>query len=158
MNILLIFTGKTSDDWLQNGINEYIQRVQRYINFDCCTIQQIKQTANMPQQIIKENEAAKQLKLVKNDDYVVLLDDKGNHYNSEDFSKFIQKRMLSGCKRLVFVVGGAYGFSNTMYERANLKLSLSAMTFSHQIVRVIFMEQLYRAFTILNNEPYHHGG
>ena len=157
MNILLIFTGKTNEDWLQKGINEYMLRVQRYINFDCVSIPQMKQTANMPQQIIKENEAAKQLKILKNDDYVVLLDDKGNNYDSEGFSQFIQKRMLSGCKRLVFIVGGAYGFGKAISERADIKLSLSAMTFSHQIVRVIFMEQLYRAFTIINNEPYHHG-
>lgn len=157
MKIILILTGKTNQEWIQKGSSEYLQRILRYINFEIVTITQIKQKANMPQNIVKDNEAVKQLKYIKDDDYVVLLDENGKKLDSKGFSDVLQKRMLSGNKRLLFVIGGAYGFGKSIIDRADSKLSLSSMTFSHQIVRVIFLEQLYRAFTIINNEPYHHG-
>jgi len=158
MKILLLLTGKTDKNWIQQGIDEYFQRISKYIHFEIITVALPKQynSNNIPFNKIKSVEAEKQLKIIRTDDYVVALDEHGKSCKSKDFAKFIENRTLSGNKRVVFVIGGAYGLCKTIIERSDFQLSLSAMTFSHQIVRLLFMEQLYRAFTIIKNEPYHH--
>lgn len=156
MTIKLVCVGKTDKKPIQELIDVYSNRLQHYIKFEMEIIPDLKKTRNLDenQQKIREGEAI--LAGFQNSDFVVLLDENGKQYSSEAFSEYIQKRMNSGLKRLVFVIGGPYGFSDEVYQRANSKISLSRMTFSHQMVRVFFAEQVYRAFTILKNEPYHH--
>lgn len=156
MNITLLVIGKTDTDYLKNGIEIYVNRLTHYINFNFEIIPDIKTKKKLSFNNQKKLEGELILKKVKNDDYVILLDEKGKTFTSDNFSKFINKKMVSGVKRLVFIIGGPYGFSEEIYNRGNQKISLSEMTFSHQMVRLIFIEQLYRAFTILKNEPYHH--
>ncbi len=155
MKITLLVVGKTSSDYLEKGIAEYEKRIKRYINFEIKVIKNIKNTKNMPSKIIKENEGKLVSAQIKKDDYLILLDEKGKMLNSIEFSKSIQNKLNIGVKNLVFVIGGAYGFSEQVHNRANEKLSLSKMTFSHQPFRLMFTEQLYRAFTIIKGEPYH---
>lgn len=155
MNITLLVVGKTSADHLEKGIAEYVKRIKRYINFEIKVIKNIKKTKNMPSKIFKENEGKLISDHIKKSDYLILLDEKGKMFSSIEFSKSIQNKINIGVKNLVFLIGGAYGFSQQIYLRANEKLSLSKMTFSHQPVRLLFTEQLYRAFTIINGEPYH---
>ncbi|MBR1544195.1 MAG: 23S rRNA (pseudouridine(1915)-N(3))-methyltransferase RlmH [Muribaculaceae bacterium] len=156
MKITLAVIGKTSSDYVGRGIAEYMARLKHYVPFDICYITDSKNTRNLTESQQKQNEGKNILATVESSDYVVLLDERGKEMTSVDFSKYIQKRMLSGVKRVVFVVGGPYGFSDEVYARADDKISLSKMTFPHDLVRLIFTEQLYRAFTILGNEPYHH--
>lgn len=156
MTIKLIAIGKTDDVELQNLINVYIKRLNFYVNFEFEVIPDLKKTKSLNENQQKQKEAEVILSKLKNSDFVVLLDEKGKQFSSEGFADFIQKQFNSGMKQLVFVIGGPYGFSEAVYERAQVKLSLSKMTFSHQMVRLFFTEQLYRAFTILKNEPYHH--
>lgn len=156
MKIILTSVGKTDDRFLAQIIEEYRKRVNFYIPFEMKNVSDVKNTKNLSekeQRILEGNAIAKTL---QGNDYVVLLDDKGKQYSSTEFAQFIEKKMHSVPKRLVFLVGGPYGFSDEIYARANEKLSLSRMTFTHQMVRLVFVEQLYRAFTILRNEPYHH--
>jgi len=156
MTIKLVCVGKT-DKWeLEDLINIYSERLQHYIKFEMEVIPDLKKTKNLDenQQKIKEGDLI--LSGTQNSDFVVLLDENGKQYDSVAFSEYIQKRMNTGLKRLIFVIGGPYGFSDAIYTRANGKISLSKMTFSHQMVRLFATEQLYRAFTILKNEPYHH--
>lgn len=155
MNIELIVIGKTDSAEIQHIVTEYAKRVNHYCKFSITTLPDLKGNRNMSpkQQRMAEGETI--LKQLTDQDYVVLLDERGTQYRSIEFAQWLQKRMNSGLKRLVLVVGGAFGFSEDVYGRANAKISLSAMTFSHQIIRAIFAEQIYRAFTILNNEPYH---
>ncbi len=156
MNIELIVIGKTDSKEVESLVEMYAKRINHYAKFSITTLPDIKNTRNLSvkQQRTIEGEAI--LKQLSDGDYVVLLDERGAQYRSLEFAQWMQKRMGSGVKRLVLIIGGAYGFSEEVYARANSKLSLSLMTFSHQIVRAIFAEQIYRAFTILKNEPYHH--
>ncbi len=156
MTIELIVVGKTDLKEVAALVEIYAKRINHYCRLSITTLPDVRNTKNMStsQQCTAEAEAI--LALIKSSDYVTLLDERGAQPSSVGFSEWIQKRMNSGVKRLVVVIGGAYGFSKELYERANDMVSLSKMTFSHQIVRAIFTEQLYRAFTILRGEPYHH--
>ncbi len=156
MNIDLIVVGKTDMREVESLVEMYAKRINFYCKFSITTLPDVKNTKNLSvkQQRIAEGEAI--LRQVADGDYVMLLDERGEEFRSLDFAQWLQKRLNSGIRRLVLVVGGPYGFSENVYARANGKLSLSRMTFSHQIVRAIFTEQLYRAFAILNNDPYHH--
>ncbi len=156
MNIELLVVGKTDSKEVEALVEMYVKRVNFYCKFSITTIPDIRNTKKLTTSQQKSAEGELILKQVTDSDYVVLLDEKGSDYRSMEFAMWIQKRMNSGVKRLLMVIGGPYGFSDEVYSRANSKLSLSKMTFSHQFVRAIFAEQIYRAFTILNNEPYHH--
>ena len=156
MKIVFVVIGKTDASYLTDAINEYKNRLIHYIPFDMEVIPDIKNVKNLSEAQQKEKEGELILKTLQQGDYLVLLDDKGKEFTSKMFSVYIEKKMHNVPKRLVFVVGGPYGFSEAVYKTASEKISLSKMTFSHQMVRLIFIEQLYRAMTILNNEPYHH--
>ncbi|MDD3740708.1 MAG: 23S rRNA (pseudouridine(1915)-N(3))-methyltransferase RlmH [Bacteroidales bacterium] len=156
MNICLLAVGKTDFNFVNTGTEEYFKRVKRYVNFDFRVIKDIKNSKNIDNSLQKQLEGEKIISNITNNDIIVLLDENGKEMNSKIFSGFIQKQMNNSVKNLVFIIGGAYGFSEEVYKRANYKISLSQMTFSHQIIRLIFAEQLYRAFSIINNEPYHH--
>jgi len=156
MTIQLLAIGKTDHKMMQELIAEYIKRLGFYIKFELDIIPDLKNAKNLSQIQQKEKEGDLILQKISNSDTVVLLDERGKQYDSVAFSDVLQKHMNSGIKKLVFVIGGPYGFSQAVYNRTNAKLSLSKMTFSHQMIRLFFIEQLYRAFTILRNEPYHH--
>lgn len=156
MTIKLVCIGKTDKKELETLINLYSDRLQHYIKFELDIIPDLRKTKNLDENQQKSKEGDLILAGVQNSDFVILLDENGKQYSSETFSEYIQKRMNTGLKRLIFVIGGPYGFSQEVYNRADSKISLSKMTFSHQMVRLFFTEQLYRAFTILKNEPYHH--
>ncbi len=156
MSIDLIVVGKTDMREVESLVAMYAKRINFYCKFSITTLPDVKNTKSLSikQQRTAEGEAI--LRQIGDGDYVMLLDEKGEEFRSLDFAQWLQKRLNSGIRRLVLVIGGPYGFSEEVYARANGKLSLSKMTFSHQIVRAIFTEQLYRAFAILHNEPYHH--
>lgn len=156
MQIRLIAVGKTDHAAIQTLLEEYSKRLGFYIKFELEIIPDLKNSKNLSETSQKEKEGELILKKVQTSDELVLLDEQGKQYSSVDFSDYLQKKMNAGLKQLIFVIGGPYGFSAEVYQRANGKISLSKMTFSHQMVRVFFVEQLYRAFTILKNEPYHH--
>ena len=156
MNIELIVIGKTDQQEVASLVEQYAKRVNHYCKFTVTTIADVKNTRNMAPSRQKQLEGEMILRLISEGDWVVLMDERGRQFTSMEYASWLQKRMLSGVKRLAIVIGGPYGFSEEVYQRANEKISLSKMTFSHQIVRAIFTEQLYRAFTILKNEPYHH--
>ena len=156
MQIRLIAVGKTDHAAIQTLLEEYVKRLGFYIKFEMEIIPDLKNSKNLSETAQKEKEGELILKKVQTSDELVLLDEQGKQYSSVDFSDYLQKKMNAGLKQLIFVIGGPYGFSEEVYQRANGKISLSKMTFSHQMVRVFFVEQLYRAFTILRNEPYHH--
>ncbi len=156
MTIKLITVGKTDRKELQVLIANYENRLRHYIKFELEIIPDIKNVKNLSENQQREKEGELILKRVKTSDILVLLDERGKQFSSVSFSEFLQKKMNSGIKQLIFVVGGPYGFSEAIYQKAQGKISLSTMTFSHQMVRLFFVEQLYRAFTILRNEPYHH--
>lgn len=156
MTIKILAIGKTDNSSLQQLISEYENRLKHYLRFEFEIIPDIKNVKNLSVLQQKEKEGAAILKKLNPTDVLFLLDENGKQYTSMDFSKFLQKKMNSGIKRLVLVIGGPYGFSNAIYTKAQGKLSLSKMTFSHQMVRLFTIEQVYRAFTILKNEPYHH--
>lgn len=156
MKIVLIFVGKTVEEWLKQGIQNYVERIGHFTTFEIQIIPDLKNTKNMETSIQKEREGESIIKLLQRGDHVILLDDKGLEMTSEQMSVWIDKKISLSVKRIVFIVGGPYGFSKDVYDIANEKLSLSKMTFSHQMVRLIFVEQLYRAFTIINGMPYHH--
>ncbi len=155
MRITLIQLGKTRFPYLQEGISDYHKRIQHYINFDEITIPDVKNTKNLSTEEVRKKEGDQILKIVDKSAHLVLLDEKGKQGSSEEFADFVKKSMNSG-RDIVLLIGGAYGFSQDVYSRANDKISLSKMTFSHQMVRLIFAEQLYRAMTIIKGEPYHH--
>lgn len=157
MKISLLLVGKTDSKYLQAGMALYEERINRYTDYKRIEIPELKSASSLSKSEIKEKEGDLILKQIKPQDELVLLDIEGRNFSSEEFASFVEKRGVYGTKGLVFVVGGAYGFSDPVYTRANFKISLSSMTFSHQIVRLIFLEQLYRAFTIIKGEPYHHG-
>jgi 23S rRNA (pseudouridine1915-N3)-methyltransferase len=156
MTIKLLAIGKTDSTALQQLINIYEKRLAHYVNFSMVLIPDLKKTKNLSEQQQKEKEGELILKQLAPTDILVLLDENGKQFNSMDFSSYLQKKMNSGIKQLVFVIGGPYGFSEAVYRMASGKISLSKMTFSHQMVRLFMVEQIYRAFTILKNEPYHH--
>lgn len=156
MNITLLVVGKTDKDYINAAVDEYFKRIKRYMNFEFKVIKDIKNAKSVTTAVQNKLEGEKILEELQNSDYVVLLDENGKNLSSKEFAAFIEKQSLSGLKNLVFVIGGPYGFSEDVYARANYKLSLSRMTFSHQLVRAIFAEQLYRGLSILNNDPYHH--
>ena len=156
MNIELIVVGKTDSAEVEALVAMYAKRINRYCKFAVTTIADVRNTRNMAASRQKQLEGEMILKNIVDGDFLVLMDERGSQSTSLEYAQWLQKRMLSGVKRLVLVIGGPYGFSDDVYSRADGKISLSKMTFSHQIVRAIFAEQLYRAFTILHNEPYHH--
>ena len=156
MKITLYIIGKTDSAHVEALSQLYTQRLKHYINFTLKVIPDIKNVKNLSESQQKTTEAEALLKKIHTSDFVCILDEKGKTFTSEGFAAFLQKKMNSGLKNLVFVIGGPYGFSDAIYQRANSKISLSSMTFSHQMVRPFFMEQLYRGYTILKNEPYHH--
>lgn len=156
MKVVLLSLGKTDEDFYVQAMDIFRKRLSHYLPFDLEFVPDVKNTKNLSEKEQKNLEGEALLNRIQQGDYVVLLDDKGNQYSSVEFSRFIEKKLYSVPKRLVFVVGGPYGFPDEVYRRANEKLSLSRMTFTHQMVRLVFVEQLYRAMTILNGEPYHH--
>ena len=156
MRIKLLLSGKTDRSYLTEGMHLYEKRLKRYISFHIEVIPALKKQKNLSEDELKIKEGGLIMKKIVPDDFVVLLDEKGKEYSSLQFAGFIERHMALSGKDMVFVVGGPYGFSKEVYERANLKLSLSQLTFSHQMVRLIFMEQLYRAFSIIKGDPYHH--
>lgn len=156
MKISLIVVGKTTDRHFIAGIDEYVQRICHYVPFSIDVIPELKGTKNLSEKEQKEREGDLILKSFQAGDYIVLLDEHGRERRSIEFAQWMQKRMAAGPKRLVFVVGGPYGFSPAVYAAAQEKVSLSQMTLSHQMIRLLFTEQIYRAMTILNGEPYHH--
>ena len=156
MKIKLIVVGKTNAKYLLEGENEYENRLKHYTKFEETIIPDVKQPGKLNENELKKKEGHLILGKLESSDHVILLDDKGKSHSSIEFAHFLQQKMNSGLKLLVFVVGGAFGFSDEVYQRANSKLSLSKMTFSHQMVRLIFKEQLYRGFSILRGEKYHH--
>ena len=156
MNIELIVVGKTDMKEVETLISMYSKRLNHYVRFAITTLADVRNTKKLSEAEQTRLEGEAILRLMNDSDHVVLLDERGQELRSIEFADLVQRRMSAGTKRLLFVIGGPYGFSEAVYQRANSMLSLSRMTFSHQIVRAIFTEQLYRAFTILKNEPYHH--
>ena len=155
MKLRLIVVGKTTQDFVEAGAEMYRLRLEKYLPFELVTIPALKKTRNLSPDDFRQKEGELILKRTGKGDATILLDEKGKEMNSTGFANFLQQKMNTGIKTLNFVIGGAYGFSPEVRQMAAAKISLSKMTFSHQIVRVIFMEQLYRAFTIIRNEPYH---
>jgi 23S rRNA (pseudouridine1915-N3)-methyltransferase len=155
MKIILLSVGKTEKGYLEEGCQVFYDRLKHYVKFESLELDVSKKITSLPvsERKIKEGELIQ--KHLEQGDFVVLLDEKGKEYSSRQFADFLQKQMASGIKRLVFVVGGAFGFSDQIYGLANAKISFSKMTFSHQMIRLFMVEQLYRGFTILKNEPYH---
>ena len=156
MKIVLAVVGKISASYLSKGIEEYTSRLKHYVPFEIQYIADAKNTKNLTEEQQKAAEGRNILNALETSDVVVLLDERGKQFTSLDFARYIEKKMTSVQRRLVFVVGGPYGFAQDVYNRANEKISLSTMTFSHEMIRLIFTEQLYRAMTILRGEPYHH--
>ena len=156
MDVKLVTVGRTDVQWVKDGLDLYVSRLKHYVPFSVVEIPQLKNVSAFSQEQIKEKEGELILKQVAPGDAVVLLDERGKEYRSVEWAEWIRQRLARGGKSLVFVIGGAYGFSRKVYERAEGLVSLSRMTFSHQMVRTIFAEQLYRAFTIIKGEPYHH--
>ena len=156
MKIVLIVIGKTTESYFKKSEEEYLKRLKKYIKLDYITIPDIKNTKKLSELEQKKQEGEKIISKIPSSSHIVLLDDKGMEKSSMQFSSYIEKKMIHGTKNLVFIIGGPYGFSEEVYSMAKEKLSLSKLTFSHQMIRTIFFEQVYRCFTIMNNEPYHH--
>ena len=153
---MLTVVGKTTDKHFDAGIQEYVSRINHYVPFFMEVIPELKSTKSLSEGQQKDMEAALIRKTLQQGDCVILLDESGEERRSVDFAKWMEKKMVRGFRRIVFIVGGPYGFSDEIYALADEKISLSKMTFSHQMIRLIFTEQVYRAMTIINNEPYHH--
>ncbi|MBD1366884.1 23S rRNA (pseudouridine(1915)-N(3))-methyltransferase RlmH [Mucilaginibacter sp. ZT4R22] len=156
MKITFITVGKTEDAYLKDGIEKYVKRLKHYTKLELAEIPELKNTKALTEDQQKTKEAELILKKVTPQDHLILLDEAGQEFTSVQFANYLNKRAISSVASLVFVVGGPYGFDQSVYQRANDKISLSRMTFSHQMVRLFFAEQLYRAFTIIKGEPYHH--
>ena len=156
MRIHLLLTGKTTQDFVRKGMDEYCKRLKHYLPFEAEVIPDFKNTRNLSFDQVKEQEGEMILTHFQPGDFIVLLDEHGQTLTSLEFAKYIEKKTHTVPKRLVFVIGGPYGFSKKVYVAAQEQIALSRMTFSHQLVRLVFTEQLYRAMTILGNEPYHH--
>jgi 23S rRNA (pseudouridine1915-N3)-methyltransferase len=155
MKIALWMIGKTNQKYLKEGMQEYEKRLKRYLPFSTEVIPDVKKAGKMSAEQLKRQEGQLILDRLKTDDLLILLDEKGKQYTSEEFAREMEKLLRQPHRRLIFQIGGAYGFSEEVYQRAQKKLALSKMTFSHQMIRLFFLEQLYRAMTILKNEPYH---
>ena len=156
MKIVLLSIGKTNIDFLREGINEYLKRLKFYVKFENIELNIIKNSKNLSKNELQKKEGELFLSNISDSDFVISLDEKGRGLTSSEFAKQISKYRVNSKKKIIFLVGGAYGFSDLIYSRSNDSISLSNMTFSHQMVRLFFVEQLYRSFTILNNESYHH--
>jgi 23S rRNA (pseudouridine1915-N3)-methyltransferase len=156
MKITLLVVGKTEDRYLIEGIDKYLNRLKHYIGFNMIVIPEVKNTKNLSEAQQKSREGELILKHIGNTDMVILLDEKGKKYTSVLFANYLNKQMIGSVQHMIFVIGGPYGFDESVYKRSNGSISLSDMTFSHQMVRLFFVEQLYRAFSILKGEPYHH--
>lgn len=156
MKITLLVVGKTEAEYLKTGIDLYLKRIKHYVAFNEIVITALRSTKSLSELQQKQKEGELILDLIKPVDDVALLDERGDLLSSVGFSDFLEKKMISGTRNIVFVIGGPYGFSDDVYNRANYKISLSKMTFSHQMVRLLFVEQIYRAMTIMKGEPYHH--
>lgn len=156
MKITLLAIGKTNAKYLHEGIEQYTKRLSHYIPFEFKILPDVKTTKGLTQEKQKDMEGQLFLGAIQSGDMVVLLDERGKEMTSRDFSAYLDKKMVTVPKNLIFVIGGPYGFSKEMYNRANEKVSLSKMTFSHEMIRLFFIEQIYRAMTILKGEPYHH--
>lgn len=156
MKIVLLAVGKTSTDYLVKGIEGFIKRINHYVPMELSIIPDLKSTKGLTEETQKIREGQAMMAALLPGDVVVLLDERGKEYTSREFASQIDRKMVQGIKRLVFVIGGPYGFSQEIYDRANEKISLSRMTFTHEMVRLFFVEQIYRAMTILRGEPYHH--
>lgn len=156
MKITLLTVGKTDIGWVREGLGSYASRLRHYVPFELVELPELKNVSALSREQIKQREGELLLRSLKAADTVILLDERGKRHRSVDFAKSLQDRMSRSGRDMVFVIGGAYGFSDAVYARADDMLSLSEMTFSHQMVRTIFVEQLYRAFTIIRGEPYHH--
>jgi 23S rRNA (pseudouridine1915-N3)-methyltransferase len=154
MKIKLLVVGKTSNTFIKSLISDYEDRINYFINYEMIEIN-LKKNKNISEKEIKKKEGIKILDRIEKKDYVVLFDENGKEYSSVEFSEFIKNKITNFSKKIIFVVGGAYGFSDDIYVRSNSLISLSKMTFSHQMIRIFILEQLYRAFTIINNHPYH---
>jgi 23S rRNA (pseudouridine1915-N3)-methyltransferase len=156
MKIALLLTGKTTDNNISNLVELYSNRIKKYSGFEIITLPEIKNTKNMPVPEQKNREAVKIIQCITDDDYIILLDERGKELRTLEFSDTLEKMFFLPKKRIIFIIGGSWGFSNEIYARADYKMSLSKMTFPHQLVRLLFLEQLYRVFTIIKGEPYHH--
>jgi 23S rRNA (pseudouridine1915-N3)-methyltransferase len=156
MKIALLQTGKTTDKHIAEVVDHYSNRIKKYSVFEIITLPDVKNARNMPVQEQKIKEGKKVIQSISSDDYVVLLDERGKELRTFEFSAWIQKVFMLPKKSIIFVIGGPWGFSEEVYNRADFKMSLSRMTFPHQLVRLLFLEQLYRVFTIIKGEPYHH--
>ena len=156
MKIVFLTVGKTEGAYLKDGIDKYVKRLKHYTRLEIVELAELKNTKALTPEQQKVKEAEMILKKVSPLDHVVLLDENGTEFSSKQFANYLDKKAISSTSTLIFVVGGPYGFDQTVYARANDKLSLSRMTFSHQMIRLLFTEQLYRAFTIIKGEPYHH--
>lgn len=156
MKITLLTVGRTDKDWVRQGLDIYVSRLKHYIPFAMVEIPELKNVSALTKEQIKVREGELILKNIRPTDDLILLDERGREYSSMELAKVLQDKISYVGKDIVFVIGGAYGFSEAVYSRADSKMSLSKMTFSHQMVRAIFAEQIYRAFTIIRGEPYHH--
>jgi 23S rRNA (pseudouridine1915-N3)-methyltransferase len=156
MKITLLQTGKTTEKYITDGVDEFSARIRKYAGFEILTIPELKNTKNMPITGQKIKEGRLILQLLNNEDYVIVLDEKGREFRTVELSEQLSKIFMLSKKRVVFVIGGPWGFSEEVYKRADQKMSLSKLTFSHQMVRLLFAEQLYRALTVIKGDPYHH--
>lgn len=156
MKITLILVGKTNKEFIKEGVEEYEKRIKKYLNFEIIYINDVKNKSKLPIDVLKKEEGTNILRIVNNYQDSYLLDDKGREFDSIGFSKFIENNIINSTKNLTFIVGGAFGFSDEVYGKIKNKISLSRLTFSHQIIRTIFVEQIYRALSIIKGEPYHH--
>jgi 23S rRNA (pseudouridine1915-N3)-methyltransferase len=156
MKIILLQTGKTTEKYISDGVEEFSSRIKKYAVFDTITIPELKNTKSMPLAAQKTREGKLILQSVTKDDFFVVLDERGKEFNTKDLAERLEKIFQLSKKRLVFVIGGPWGFSDDVYNRADLKISLSRLTFSHQLVRLLFTEQLYRVLTVIKGDPYHH--
>lgn len=156
MKLVLLMTGKTDEKWLTEGMSEYVKRISRYMKFEMTTLPDVKNPGNRAQAMVMEKEAERMLAFVRSDDQVILLDENGKGYSTREFASFLQGAMHLPKKRIVFIIGGPWGFHQSVRDRADGTVSLSRLTFSHQMVRLLFLEQLYRVLTVIAGDPYHH--
>ncbi len=156
MKILLLIIGNTDKKYMKEGIDDYVKRLTFYLPFEIKVIPDLKNRSTLSEDLQMEKEGLLILNQVLPGDFLILLDERGTEFTSLEFSKWIEKKMIAGIRQLVFVIGGPYGFSKMVYQRSDFKIAMSQLTFSHQMVRMIFVEQVYRAMTIIRNEPYHH--
>ena len=156
MKLVLLMTGKTTQSWIKEGVDEYQKRIAKYARFEIIAVPDTKNPGNRPAEWVREKEAERILPAIRADDYTVLLDEHGKTFSTTELASWLEKSMLLPKKRIVFVIGGPWGFHESVRSRADHVLSLSKLTFSHQVVRLLFAEQLYRALTVIAGDPYHH--